>query len=61
MNKPQDGNYKKMIVGFRITEDEKRRVALVAERLGIDMSDYIRDVLREALERDSTRLWAQYA
>jgi predicted DNA binding CopG/RHH family protein len=44
---------KRIVLQIRIKEDLKERAVKAAEKKGLDLSNYVRMVLTEAVERDS--------
>jgi uncharacterized protein (DUF1778 family) len=60
MNKPKKDS-KHVVIGVRSTTEYKDRVAQIAQMRGKDMSDYVREALDAALERDAMRIGLKHA
>ena len=60
MNKPKK-DAKHVTIGVRSTAEYKEMVAKIAKMRGKDVSDYVRDALDAALERDAMRIGLKHA
>lgn len=60
MNKPKK-DAKHVVIGVRATSEYKERITLVARMCNRDLSDYVREALDAALERDAMRIGLKHA
>lgn len=44
-----------VLVNFRLPKEQKERVQMLADRIGVSLSDWLREAVERALESEETK------